>query len=209
MSCLSCGQGFHTECAILNDKEQCCGETSVCKEEETPTLKLVEPPKKTVRDLVDPKSTIRKAASKDYPLDRSADCEWRLKGNVGGGKYPIVGCLNGKQQSIHHGPEKIPDNAANSDIKKLNREGNVHRVCHRCHNLWHAWNDGDYSPDGPFIEHAPILVALEEIIKWSDSTLRPKPPVARAGSFAERNNDESEVQESGGSTDELVEPPDD
>lgn len=89
----------------------------------------------------------RKVAAKQYPLDENADCEWRGKANCGGGDWPILGCLDGKQQARHHGPEKNVQN---------NEQGNVHRICHYCHYRWHAkndptydWNAGVWPPHNP------------------------------------------------------------
>lgn len=88
--------------------------------------------------LLDPQSTGRKRAAQLFPLDREADCEWAQLEKAGGGKQPIIGCAKrhpfvaGKQRSRHHGPDK---NTLN------NEPGNVHRICHECHNLWHALND--------------------------------------------------------------------
>jgi hypothetical protein len=87
--------------------------------------------------LKDQQSTGRKRAARLYPLDKEALCEWALRPEQGGG-IAIPGCglrpgtKPGKQQSRHHGP----------DYNTLNNEaGNVHRICHSCHNAWHAAND--------------------------------------------------------------------
>jgi hypothetical protein len=85
--------------------------------------------------LKDQQSTGRKRAARLYPLDPDKSCEWRGKANCGGGTSPIVGCVNGRQAARHHGPDKSTSN---------NEEGNVHRICHRCHNRWHAANNKDY-----------------------------------------------------------------
>lgn len=85
--------------------------------------------------LVDQQSTGRKRAAAAYPLDKDALCEWHMKKNCGGGKFPIVGCLANSQQARHHGPNKNT---------LANEPGNVHRICHQCHNRWHTLNDPDY-----------------------------------------------------------------
>ena len=85
--------------------------------------------------LKDQQSTGRKRAARLYPLDKDKDCEWKGLSECGGGTRPIVGCVSGKQQSRHHGPDKSTSN---------NSEGNVHRICHRCHNRWHAANNKEY-----------------------------------------------------------------
>jgi hypothetical protein len=106
--------------------------------------------------LKDQESTGRKRAARLYPLldntnqplkssrtagqDERADCEWRFGIRVGGGDNPIQGCVSGKQYARHHGPDK---NTLN------NEPGNVHRICHNCHNQWHAKNDPDYDPNKP------------------------------------------------------------
>lgn len=99
------------------------------------------------RNLADSQSSGRKQAAKLYPLDGEAPCEWQGKANCGGGSKPILGCLEGKQQARHHGPEKNVQN---------NEEGNVHRICHYCHYRWHAANDPDYDWNaGYYIPHQP------------------------------------------------------
>lgn len=95
---------------------------------------------KSTRRLKDPESTGRKRAKKLYPLDREAACEWRglMPRDVqtlSGSRLPFGPCESGKQQARHHGPDKNPLN---------NEPENVHRICHRDHNLWHALNDEDY-----------------------------------------------------------------
>jgi hypothetical protein len=96
--------------------------------------------------LKDQQSTGRKRAAKMYPLDETALCEWASKKNCGGGKFPIVGCLANLQQARHHGPDK---NTLN------NEKGNVHRVCHSCHNRWHTLNDEGYVWGDLYDEHSP------------------------------------------------------
>lgn len=89
-----------------------------------------------------------------YPLDRDADCEWKMKANVGGGPKPIIGCINGKQQARHHGPDK---NTLNND------EGNVHRICVTCHNRWHTENDHIYAWGIIQNPHAPVEADLTTV----------------------------------------------
>jgi hypothetical protein len=86
--------------------------------------------------LKDQQSTGRKRAARLFPLDREAPCEWRGLTNCGGGTHPINGCIEGTQQARHHGPDKSVSN---------NESGNVHRICHRCHNRWHAANNKEYN----------------------------------------------------------------
>jgi len=88
----------------------------------------------------DQQSTGRKRAAKLYPLDPTKPCEWRNTYGQGGGDVKIYGCKDGFHQARHHGPDK---NTLN------NEPGNVHRICHVCHNKWHAKNDPNYDPNKP------------------------------------------------------------
>lgn len=98
-------------------------------------------------NLKDQQSTGRKRAAELYPLDRERECEWRGRVNCGGGEVPILGCISGTQAARHHGPDKTVSN---------NNEGNVHRICHYCHNRWHAKNDPLYDWNNPCTTaHAP------------------------------------------------------
>lgn len=85
--------------------------------------------------LKDQQSTGRKRAAKLYPLYRESPCEWQGKSNCGGGNFPILGCISGLQEARHHGPDKSVSN---------NETGNVHRICHACHNRWHNTNNSHY-----------------------------------------------------------------
>lgn len=96
--------------------------------------------------LRDQQSTGRKRAAIAYPLNEEALCEWAGKKNCGGGDHPIVGCLGNLQQARHHGPDK---NTLN------NERGNVHRICHTCHNRWHTLNDEGYVWNSLYEPHSP------------------------------------------------------
>lgn len=110
---------------------------------------------KRVSALKDQQSTGRKTAAKLFPLERDAPCEWRNRAKCGGGTYPIRGCLSGNQQARHHGPDK---NVAN------NEPGNVHRICHYCHNRWHAANDPNYDWNSTEVNaHQPRTMTEQEI----------------------------------------------
>lgn len=116
--------------------------------------------------LRDQQSTGRKRAAEMYPLDRDAPCEWSKQKNVGGCKS-IVGCIDGKQEARHHGPDK---NTLN------NESGNVHRICHSCHNRWHATNDESYVWGAVYPAHIPIQAQLDDLLKneayWSTRKLK-------------------------------------
>lgn len=110
---------------------------------------------KTEATLRDQQSTGRKRAAKMYPLDTSKPCEWQLKKNCGGGSTPITGCFDGMQEARHHGPDK---NTLNND------KGNVHRICTKCHNRWHARNDDGYVWGSVYDPHSPTVATTDEII---------------------------------------------
>lgn len=104
--------------------------------------------------LKDQQSTGRKRAARLYPLNPEQSCEWSGFSNCGGGLVPIHGCLSGKQQARHHGPDKSVSN---------NEEGNVHRICHYCHNRWHTANDDNYDWNSTEVKaHAPRPMTAEE-----------------------------------------------
>ena len=110
---------------------------------------------KSDRNLKDQQSTGRKRAAKLYPLDREAPCEWRRQAACGGGPHPILGCLQGLQEARHHGPDKSVTN---------NEQGNVHRICHRCHYNWHARNDGEYDWNETVVSaHNPHEANIDEL----------------------------------------------
>lgn len=154
MSCVACGRGFHKECETKCKK---CHP----KEEAVVTIsgKTEDYVKrgKTAKDLKDPHSTGRKRAAQLYPLDTTSPCEWQRKKNCGGGKHPIVGCLDGKQVARHHGPVK--------DTTR-NQAGNVHRICTRCHNHWHELNDLVYEQrEYGLLPHDPEDATDEELVQ--------------------------------------------
>lgn len=142
--CIQCASGFPELCV---GDGTCDDSISLPYEEEasdaeaqaTPTQKRVRRNKPDAA-VKDQQSTGRKRAARLYPLHRDWPCEWRNKTGMGGGDNPIRGCDNGVQQARHHGPDK---NTLN------NEPGNVHRICHSCHNTWHAKNDPDYDPNKP------------------------------------------------------------
>lgn len=154
MKCLACARGFPEEC----ENEVVCADTVYTDNSDAESLEVSEVNEDVSEEpddvhgddgrvlqrrvrrnkpdaaLKDQQSTGRKRAALLYPLDREAPCEWRNKSGCGGGTKPIVGCSNGFQQARHHGPDY---NTLNNDPT------NVSRICHSCHNRWHAANDGD------------------------------------------------------------------
>ena len=119
---------------------------------------------KSNRNLKDQQSTGRKRAAKLYPLDREAPCEWQRKAHNGGGPHPMIGCLQGLQEARHHGPDKSVTN---------NEEGNVHRICHRCHYNWHARNDGEYDWNETLVSaHKPHECNSDELMEAAEIDLK-------------------------------------
>jgi hypothetical protein len=137
MACISCGRGLHGECF----NNPCCCSTGK-KEESIPfsstgedSPRIGRPPKPNSEITT---SAGRKRAAILYPINEGESCDWQGLANCGGGKFPITGCLNGKQQHRHHGPIKNTSH---------NEDTNIHRICDNCHNLWHAKNDPVYSEE--------------------------------------------------------------
>ena len=164
MGCPPCGRGFHEECIIWC--EACHGNVKKVAKTLT-TIGGRGAPVKDAENLGDPLSTGRKRAAIAFPLRRDQPCEWRGKKNVGGGT-PITGCLKGLQQARHHGPIKSP---------LENSPGNVHRICHHCHNRWHAVNDPLYDelkykdlPHNPELADELELLANEAFWKLKHIT---------------------------------------
>jgi hypothetical protein len=132
---------------VLDDSDSAVAETTEEEEVERRTYK--DP--STYRDQ---QSTGRKQAARWFPLDPDALCEWAMKTNCGGGPHPITGCATNLQQARHHGPDK---NTLNND------KGNVHRICHTCHNRWHTLNDPDYVWGAVQNQHAPKACTTDHI----------------------------------------------
>lgn len=196
MSCLACGRTFHDECLDIVDSTCCCRRRSTHEDTDRTTKHNIEHigdadtprprgrPHKNDADLEDPHSSWRRRASVAFPLDKEQPCEWRNLKNVGGGKYPIVGCASGMQSAIHHGPVKITIGYKDEEGNPFdfNREGNVHRICGRCHNLWHHWNDAPYdATEWAGYAHTPTDATPHELLQWANSHTRPKPPFPRTG----------------------------
>ena len=144
--CLRCMRGHHTSCRGVCSCDHGLGPISITttQAEETDDDRsndVSDKPRnrrtKPDHALKDQQSTRKKRAARLYPLDREAVCEWFMDPAAGGG-ITIMGCglregtSVGLQEARHHGP----------DYNTLNNEpGNVHRICHSCHNTWHAAND--------------------------------------------------------------------
>lgn len=151
--CPPCNLELHNEC--FNNHSVCgCFDRASLAESKSEQNKRGGPTKAD-SEVTDPKSTGRKRAAVLYPIEEGMVCEWTKLKFAGGGKHPIIGCLGNLASDRHHGPNK--------DTLR-NEQGNVHRICDFCHNRWHAANDPDYDPTGPFQPHDPTTLAtLEEI----------------------------------------------
>lgn len=153
-SCPACFSGIHSDCYNWNlDGNACC-----CHKEEDSddsaasgefgggSGKSTVDRIKEASSVTDVTSTGRKRAALAYPIEEGMICEWANLKRAGGGVTPIIGCAGAIATDRHHGPDK---NTLN------NTEGNVHRICHNCHNRWHSANDEYYGarPSGtePFI----------------------------------------------------------
>lgn len=155
MICVACGRGFHKECLIGCKKCHAKVQEPIVVSGKTEVKKRLHG--STAKDLKDPKSTGRKRAAILFPLDDTASCEWQGKKNCGGGKRPIIGCLDGMQKHRHHGPVK--------DTTR-NHEGNVHRICTSCHNHWHELNDLQYDANTfSLLPHDPQEATVDELLK--------------------------------------------
>lgn len=150
--CLACGQGLHEECD--NQKEdKCC-----CNESESEDVETSQNRNYKADDEIGV-SAGRKRAAVEYKIYPLKPCEWRWKSNCGGGLHPIIGCLSGNQQHRHHGPVKHT---------ARNEETNVHLICTRCHNLWHAKNDDIYDEEKyNKLPHSPRWMTPEDLVQSS------------------------------------------
>lgn len=157
--CLSCGRGLCDECH--DDNTKCC-----VADLKPPTQpKATGAPWKPDEEIKDPRSTMRKRAQKILRDVRGITigdpCEWRGLAECGGGRHPIVGCVDGLVKHIHHGPDKNWFN---------NSPDNLHAICHSCHNRWHARNDKCYDPGIP---HRPRSATPAEMREWNDGPSMP------------------------------------
>lgn len=137
MSCISCARGFHDECRQVlpdgNITNCCCPPDRQGGESLSIEVLPVGRPRKDDNDITT--STGRKRAAVEYEIDKTAACEWSGRADCGGGRAPIIGCIGNTQAHRHHGPVKHTAH---------NERGNVHKICARCHNTWHAKNDKLY-----------------------------------------------------------------
>ena len=187
--CWSCIVGFHDECyapelvqpeeiedALSNDDNWvvcCCVNSKVADANAFATEKRgVGRPMLDPEDITDILSTGRKRAAMVAPITDGMLCEWAGLKFAGGGVEPIVGCdsnrlSNGKgpdKGDRHHGPNKnVLDN----------KESNLHRICSRCHNRYHAQNNKYYLGERPPVTDPWLPIAPEgmEVFQHDPDTL--------------------------------------
>jgi hypothetical protein len=167
VTCLACGRGFHRECKKCQ-KGKCHAKEVSSPTEHEENAETLGPRDSKKRNLKDPESTGRKRAAQLYPIDPDASCEWKGLRNCGGGRRPIIGCLDGKQQDCHHGPVKTTTR---------NELGNVHRICKACHVHWHELNDLIYDvKEYNLLPHDPVPAEDMEIIQntldWTSGAMK-------------------------------------
>lgn len=185
--CLECAEGFHNICegggcntchepesiAVAGISLEGSGFVAVEDKGQTEGGHRRRTSERTKNDtqLKDPHSTGRKrAVTLHGHADPTQPCEWQGKANCGGGRFPILGCMSGVQENLHHGPDK---NTLN------NERSNIHKICSQCHNRWHTLNDPDYEWDGVHEHHAPrepeIADVKEDNKRWQNRTVKRAP----------------------------------
>jgi hypothetical protein len=154
--CIACGRLIHEECPHSKEGKCCCAAT---KNTEKP-ITVINDDEPEIKERFSKTgigvSAGRKRAAALYEINKDAPCEWRNLANCGGGKFPIVGCLTGKQANRHHGPIKDTSH---------NERKNIHLICPPCHNLWHDSNDPHYD-ESVYAElpHDPRPATLVELM---------------------------------------------
>lgn len=150
-TCWPCIVGLHEECFQTEEVEdswvRCC--CFMHKNDEAEEFaRGVGRPVAEPSDITDILSTGRKRAAMMYPIYEGMVCEWAGLRYAGGGVEPIIGCT-GNILSIGKGPDK-GDRHHGPDKNVINNSPeNVHRICSKCHNRWHAQNNKYYSPERP------------------------------------------------------------
>lgn len=201
VGCLACGRFFHNECLDIRADICCCKRTNTTTPVANPFVagftfgaagvSTDDSPtpigsSDNEGDSEESASDILRRSLLEFPIDRSVACEWKGLADCGGGKYPIVGCANGYQLNLHHSPVKILSGLMDDDGAPydFNREGNVHRICGRCHLLWHYWNEETYDPVEVLHKpHSPRPATPHELVLWSTGVSRPNAPEPYTGTF--------------------------
>lgn len=169
-TCIPCARGLHDECTGLGSTDPnqglgCCCELKGRQGETTAlSIESLSVGRPRLDDDVISTSAGRKRAAVEYEINPQAACEWSGKANCGGGKITIAGCIGGSQAHRHHGPIKHTSH---------NEPGNVHRICARCHNTWHAKNDAIYNEDEyASLPHTPRQMTRIEAIMQAGNLLK-------------------------------------
>ena len=157
--CFPCRREFHEEC--VQGDPCCCPEEQAGFSTEKTLVPLGE------REVGE--SAGRKEAARLYPVNETLACEWKGLANVGGGKFPVVGCIDGLQKARHHGPVKRTT---------VNHRYNIHLICTSCHNWWHAKNDKHYKEEEyALLPHKPRPAEPLELVRGNASVAMPEPVV--------------------------------
>jgi len=141
--CPACQIGATRECFMVNGK-RCSAKSIIVKRGKIKSNPEADkrPKHKADEDVRDAHSTGRKRAAILLPLINDDGtpviCEWAGLKFAGGGRNPIIGCTGNKASNRHHGPDKNTLNNRREDPR------NIHAVCAKCHNRWHAKNDIGY-----------------------------------------------------------------
>lgn len=202
MSCAACSVGLYEECTrpAPGPIEGWIFPCGLLEEGVAGAVKQRESRFLAPDELSDDTSAGRKRAVLAAPILNGMECEWAGLKFAGGGVIPIVGC-NGNRIAqmkstaeakaagydevghLHHGPDKSVINNAPGT--------NLHRICTRCHNRWHALNDLFYPaqrphpsipfiPLEPFYYHDPMTVSTKEerelVEKWWAVDKAKRPP---------------------------------
>jgi len=162
MLCIPCARGLCDECLGIDLYGKCCHDQQGESESALSVALPVGRPRKDDDEIST--SAGRKRAAVEYEINPQAACEWSGKSNCGGGKVPILGCVGNSQSHRHHGPIKHTAH---------NERGNVHRICARCHNTWHAKNDPIYDEaEYSTLPHDPRQMTRLEAIQQVAATIK-------------------------------------
>lgn len=194
-TCWACIVGLYEECWNPTPGSRPgwiipCGALAEGSKEEVkkgPSHRFLDPD-----ELSNDTSAGRKRAAAMNPILAGMTCEWAGLKFAGGGALPILGCRGNTIAQVkstedakaagadevghlHHGPDKAVLN---------NSPGvNLHRVCSRCHNRWHAINDPLYPeqrpdvnrtflPRVPFYDHDPMSAYTDDEFEASEAWWR-------------------------------------
>lgn len=141
-------------------------------------------PPKEDDNLTDPISAGRKRAAAKVKIDKGDMCEWSMLKAAGGGRTPITGCPGYPATDLHHGPNKstLCNDRPEDNVEHVN----LHKICARCHNRWHAINDRFYESERP-VDNSEWLPTGE--FEWHDPVTKEDAKMVfaiEAGRFKEK-----------------------